>query len=165
MTESGAYDFARPDGIEMSIVHNSLSDERTFVHDTMLCVYNEMLYMAWYSCPSGEIVDDTRIICRNSADNGKTWSEPSVIAYDDGRYGEARHYVPVSFLVCQGELYAIVSSMTRHDRPVSTGLYKHFQNGDREAWEYVTDIISEDNDISLIVNNNALLLPNGNYII
>ena len=58
MTESGSYDFARPYGIEMSIVHNSLSDERTFVHDTMLCVYNEMIYMAWYSCPSGEIVDD-----------------------------------------------------------------------------------------------------------
>lgn len=55
--ENGTYDFALVDGIEMSIVHNSLSEERTFVHDTMLCIHNGMIYMAWYSCPIGEIVD------------------------------------------------------------------------------------------------------------
>jgi len=158
------FDFPKIDTCEMTVVHNSFFEERKFVHDTMMCVYHEKIYMAWYSCPRGEIADDTMIIGKTSSDNGKSWSEPFIIASDDGSRGAVRHYVPVCFAIDKGRLYAIISEMTRHDRPVSTGLYRMDNKKGTESWEYVTDIISEKDNVSLIVNNNVLSLPNGGYI-
>lgn len=160
----GTYDFPKLDTNEMTVVHNSFSEERKFVHDTMMCVYNGKIYMAWYSCPKDEIADDTMIVGKSSSDNGMSWSEPFIIAKNDGRRGEVRHYVPVSFAIDQGTLYAIVSEMTQHDRPVCTALYRMENKNGTESWECVTHIVSEEDNISLIVNNNVIPLPNGGYI-
>lgn len=161
----GTFAYPRIPGTTMAVVHNGHREEWSFLHDTMMCVYNGSIYMAWYTCPRGEIADETLIMGRKSEDNGASWSEPFVIVRDDGSHGAPRHYVPVSFLVHQGMLYAIVSEMTAHDRPVQTKLYRMIREQDEERWEYAATLISEADNLSLIVNNNAVALPDGRLLL
>lgn len=152
-----------PKDNQMTVVHNSYREERTFVHDTMMYAFHGKIYMAWYSCPQSEIADDTMLIGRSSSDNGKTWSAPFVIARDEGKDGEPRHFVPVSFWEYKDTLYAFVSKMTRHDRPVSVSVYRLLE--ETTEWEYQQDLISEADDLSLILNHNALPQPDGSFLI
>jgi len=142
-----------PLGCHISVIHDSREDDRKFLHDTAIVEYNGALITAWYSCPDKEISENTAIVGRKSLDGGKSWQEPFVIVRDDGSEDGIRHFVPLSFLKRDGSLFAIISKMISHDRPVSVGLYKLI-NFDTDEWEWVTDVFSESDGLSVIVNGN-----------
>lgn len=165
LVNNQTYNFPFPSNHTSGIIHDSKMETRSFLHDTMMVSYQNRIYMAWYSNPRAEIEDDTKIIGRWTEDGGISWADPFVIAQDDGQSEQAYHYVPVSFLVKDDILYAIITKMTRHDRPVTVGLYQLVYQDGHEQWIYLQDVISESDNISFIANHNAILLPNGNYII
>ena len=100
-------------GMRVQIVERA-SDEFPFLHDTMIAPLGGRLFMAWYSCTEAEIVGRTVIRGRWSSDNGRTWSAPEILCED----AEGRHMVPVTFSEYEGEIWAYVTQMSAHDRPV-----------------------------------------------
>lgn len=104
-----------PTGIKVSIVHKA-DDQFPFLHDTMVTCAAGKLLMAWYNCSEAEIVGRTIIRGCWSEDFGETWSSPEIIAEDTS--GSGLHYVPVTFQEYAGKVYAYVTAMKSHDRPV-----------------------------------------------
>lgn len=91
------------------MVHRSVSDNYRFLHDAAIVEHKNVLYAAWYNCPSGEMQETSLIRGRRSKDAGLTWSDVEVIASDKEQKGIM--YVPVNFLSSKGVLYAFVSNM------------------------------------------------------
>jgi hypothetical protein len=98
-----------PAGTTDVMVHRAGSDSLSFLHDAAIVAHNNVLFAAWYNCPSGEMEGASLIRGRRSADGGLTWSEPEVIASDQEKKGIM--YVPVTFLSWKGALYAFVANM------------------------------------------------------
>lgn len=100
--------------LRAQIVHRA-DREFPFLHDTMVAQLGGRLLMAWYNCSEDEIVGRTVIRGRWSQDGGATWLEPEIIC-EDAR--EGCHMVPVTFSEYDGQIWAYVTRMTAHDRPV-----------------------------------------------
>lgn len=96
------------------IIHRA-DAEFPFLHDTMVAPLNGRLLAAWYNCSEDEIVGRTVIRGRWSDDGGQTWSAPEIICEDEQ---EHRHMVPVTFSEQNGEVWAYVTKMSAHDRPM-----------------------------------------------
>ena len=159
ITDTSLYPF--PKGCKSRIIHDTTGTGRAFLHDTAVTFYKDELFVSWYSCPAGEIQGDSSIVGRASVDNGKNWSELFTIV-SSATNSSAKHFVPVSFINHEDGLFAIVSKMTAHDRPFAVELYK-FDEKER-AWFAVKEIFSLEDDLSLIVNGNAVLAKNGNFV-
>ena len=134
------------------VVHRPGGDAYGFLHDGAVVHHEGLLHAAWYNCPSGEIVGESVIRERTSADGGRTWSEPRVIAQDVDRRGV--FYVPVQFLSHHGRLYAFVSTMTGHDQVTGCEAFLMGDDGWRPAGR-----IAE----GLLPNCAPVLLPDGNH--
>jgi hypothetical protein len=91
------------------MVHRAGSDNYNFLHDAAIVEHKNILYAAWYNCPSGEMQGSSLIRGRRSKDNGLTWSDIEIIANDKEKKGIM--YVPVTFLSHKGVLYAFISNM------------------------------------------------------
>ena len=104
----------RNPALQAQIVHRA-DREFPFLHDTMVVQLGGRLLTAWYNCSEDEIVGRTVIRGRWSQDGGATWSAPEIICEDDR---EGYHMVPVTFSEYDGQIWAYVTRMTAHDRPV-----------------------------------------------
>lgn len=113
-------------GIRKSIIHYA-DETYQFLHDTMIVCFKNRLLCAWYNCTENEIVGDTVIRGRWSADNGVTWGEPEIIAQAKKQSGF--HMVPAAFAQVDDELYAFITEMSSHDRPV--GFYTYRYEGEK----------------------------------
>lgn len=111
-----------PEGIERRIVHRA-DEEYPFLHDTMIAILRGRLLCAWYNCSENEIVGKTVIRGRWSDDGGKTWGEPEVIAQAEADTGI--HMVPAVFAEEAGDVYAYITEMSAHDRPVGYSVYRY----------------------------------------
>jgi hypothetical protein len=98
-----------PKGAVDIIVHRAGSDNYGFLHDAAIVEHKNVLYAAWYNCPSGEMEEISLIRGRRSIDKGLNWSEIEVVASDKKMKGIM--YVPISFISNKGILYAFVSNM------------------------------------------------------
>lgn len=96
-----------------TVVHRAGADRYSFLHDTAVVAHGGELIAAWYNCPDGEIVGESVIRGRRSADGGATWSDPEVIAADTR--GRGIFYVPVVLQSHGGSLLAYVGNMVGHD--------------------------------------------------
>jgi hypothetical protein len=115
-------DIAFPDAIEHGRV-DTVDDAYRFLHDPAVAVHEDVMFAAWYNCPQKEIVGESLIRCRRSADGGRTWSDREVVAADRDRRGI--HYVPVQLLSHSGGLYAFVGKMEGgHDQIKTCALYR-----------------------------------------
>ncbi|MBR5519623.1 MAG: exo-alpha-sialidase [Clostridia bacterium] len=106
------------------IVHRA-DAEFPFLHDTMIAHLGGRLLLAWYNCTEDEIAGRTVIRGRWSDDGGKTWGESEIICEDTEN---GLHMVPVTFTEYNGEIWAYVTQMTGHDRPVGY-VCVHYENG------------------------------------
>lgn len=125
-------DLVYPAGIEHTVVHRAGRDKYRFLHDCAIVAHNGVLFAAWYNCPEGEIVGESLIRGRRSADDGSTWSDVEVIAADGD--GKGVFYVPVQFLSTGDDLFAYVSTMTGHDLVVSCEAFKLGASGALSDW-------------------------------
>ncbi|MDO4426026.1 MAG: hypothetical protein Q4D17_09715 [Planctomycetia bacterium] len=74
-----------PAGIEHQIVENGLTDNYRFLHDCTICVFKNEIFTAWYACPAGEMIGESRIRGRHSSDGGKTWSDQETLVWDEAK--------------------------------------------------------------------------------
>lgn len=95
------------------VVHRAGADEYNFLHDCAIVEHKGELFAAWYNCPEKEIEDASVIRTRRSADEGISWSDPSLVIGDSS--DPKNLYAPVVFLSHGGHLYAFVSHMVGHD--------------------------------------------------
>lgn len=142
------------DCIEKIMVQDHAKDSIKFLHDSCVTVFNNRIYVAWYNSTEGEIVGKTFIRCRYSPDEGKTWSEPFVIVED--KANEGCHYVPVNLFSQDDTLFALITKMVSHDRPLSYDLYRMRD----DKWEFAGNVSD-----AFISNTAPILMNNGNYII
>ena len=98
-----------PAGVVDNMIHRAGSDNYSFLHDAAIVEHKNVLYAAWYNCPSGEMEGMSLIRGRRSTDHGLTWSGTEVIASDKKKRGNM--YVPVTFFSWQGVLYAFISNI------------------------------------------------------
>ncbi len=98
-----------PKGCVDVMIHRADSDGYNFLHDAAIVEHKNILYAAWYNCPSGEMQESSLIRGRISTDYGVTWSDVEIIASDKEKKGIM--YVPVVFLSHKGILYAFISNM------------------------------------------------------
>lgn len=110
-----------PSGMRRQIIHRA-DETYPFLHDTMITALHGRLLCAWYNCSENEIVGKTVIRGRWSDDHGESWSEPQVIAQADA--GSGLHMVPAIFSE-EGGIYAYITEMCAHDRPVGYGVYQY----------------------------------------
>lgn len=104
-----------PEGLTARIVHRA-DQAFPFLHDTVIVPLDGRLFMAWYNCSENEIVGRTLIRGRWSEDGAQSWSEPQVVAED--RMPQHLHCVPATFEQCEEGIFAYVTLMSAHDRPV-----------------------------------------------
>jgi hypothetical protein len=105
-------ELAYPDAA-VDVVVNRADPEYQFLHDNAVAWYGDTLFAAWYNCPKGEIQDSSCIRARRSRDNGRSWSDPEIVAAD--RQSKGIFYVPVALFSHEGQLSAFVSTMVGHD--------------------------------------------------
>ena len=106
----------RPAGARDCLVHRAGKDAYAFLHDPAIVAHRDLLLAAWYNCPSREIEDESLIRGRLSRDGGRTWGPVETLASDTEDRG--LFYVPAVFCSHQETLYAFVTVMTGHDRPL-----------------------------------------------
>lgn len=111
-----------PAGMKHRIIHRA-DEEYPFLHDTMIAELDGKLLCAWYNCSENEIVGKTVIRGRWSDDHGESWSAPQMIAQADA--GSGIHMVPAIFSEEAGGIYAYITEMSAHDRPVGYGVYRY----------------------------------------
>ncbi|VAX20756.1 hypothetical protein MNBD_IGNAVI01-2412 [hydrothermal vent metagenome] len=102
-------DMSYPKGVVDIMVHRSETDNYNFLHDAAIVEHKNILFAAWYNCPSREMQESSIIRGRRSTDYGLTWSDVEIIASDKEKKGIM--YVPVVFLSHKGILYAFISNM------------------------------------------------------
>jgi hypothetical protein len=102
------------------------------LHDAAIIEHKNVLFAAWYNCPSGEMEETSLIRGRRSCDFGLTWSDIEVVASDKELKGIM--YVPASFLSSKGVLYAFVSNMEGGPDLV-TRCEVFILNEDEDAWK------------------------------
>jgi hypothetical protein len=83
-------ELAFPEGMTHTVIERSDTDRYKFLHDPAIAAHKGVLFAAWYNCPEKEMVGESLIRARRSADGGRTWSAPEVIASD--RAGEGVLY-------------------------------------------------------------------------
>lgn len=144
-----------PEGIRYAMVETNSADHK-FLHDPAIIHHRGELIAAWYSCPEGEIVDESSIRARRSHDDGLTWSDIEVIAEDKSKSG--LFYVPVQLLSYSDSLYAFIGTMTGHDRIVNTQLYQYDEQVKR--WEEKGELAP-----LFLPNCTPMKMGNGNWIL
>ncbi|MDL2229961.1 glycoside hydrolase, partial [Treponema sp. OttesenSCG-928-L16] len=148
------YELKDPKGLEKIMVQDGRIDEIAFLHDSSLIKAGNRLIVGWYNSTVAEIVGESMIRGRVSYDDGNTWSDPVLIIYDEKK---ELHCVPVDFFEKDGKIYAFVSKMTSHDRPVSYDLYQLDEN--------CSGIFIHSFPYAFIPNAAPLCMDNGNYLI
>ncbi len=126
------------------------SEKFPFLHDTSVTVLGGRLFAAWYQCTAGEIEGITQIAGTWSDDGGETWSEVEIVA-EDSRY----HCVPAAFYETDDGIFAIVTRMTAHDRPVDV-VELRYADG---AW-----IPYRTHNIRFLFNTNPVRYLDGTWI-
>nr|HML45214.1 exo-alpha-sialidase [Clostridia bacterium] len=143
-----------PQGIGRHMVQDGRTDEIKFLHDTAVVTHQGRLLVAWYNSTVAEIVGRSMIRGRWSEDGGCSWGPVFTLSEDDG---QGLHHVPVDLISHQGTLYALISKMKSHDRPVSFDLHRMEADG---SWHFVRQIAG-----SFIANTPPLPLRDGRHII
>ncbi len=134
----------------------SLPDEEYgFLHEAAIMAYHGKLFAAWYNCPKTELAGETPIRFTTSADGGKTWSAPKVVATD--KTGKIL-YCPPIFHVEDGKLYMMLNQMVAPDHMHSLDLYLYEEEKDafRELWS---------RPIPFKLNTNVCTMDNGKLIL
>ncbi len=152
--KDGAYPAAhqKPEGMQVKIIHRA-DEAYPFLHDTMIAEFEGRLLCAWYNCSESEIVGHTVIRGRWSSDHGQTFTAPEVIAALPRESG--LHMVPAVFSKEAGGLYAYITEMSAHDRPVGYATYRYRQG----AWEKIAH-----SDTPALFNTQPVSLPNGTLL-
>lgn len=102
-------ELAYPKGATDIIVHRAGADGYDFLHDCAIVEHKGTLLTGWYNCPRGEMVGESVIRGRRSADGGRTWSDVEMIAADREKRGIM--YVPVALVSHGGTLHAFITNM------------------------------------------------------
>ena len=141
-----------PEGMKRQVIHRA-DDAYPFLHDTMIASLNGRLLCAWYNCSENEIVGDTVIRGRWSDDDGKTWGDLEIIA--SAGAGSGIHMVPAVFSEEEGEIFAYITEMSAHDRPVGYGVYQYRD----AAWVQIGHV-----DEPVLFNAQPVRLSDGQWI-
>jgi len=139
----------KPDGMTAVCVRRA-SETFPFLHDTSVTSLGGRLFAAWYQCTAGEIEGITQIAGTWSDDGGETWSEAEVVI-GDGTY----HCVPAVFYETEEGIFALVTLMTAHDRPVKV-VELTYTSG---QWERVRE-----HDIRFLFNTTPVRMNDGRWI-
>ncbi len=92
----------------------------SFVHEAAVIEFHGTLFASWYNCPKIELLGDTPIRERRSADGGKTWSEVKIIERDETG---TILYCPPVYGICDDKLYLFLNEMVSADHIHSLNLY------------------------------------------
>ena len=141
-----------PTGMKTSIPYRGTEDF-PFLHDTMVSILGERLLCAWYACSENEIVGKTLIRGMWSKDHGETWGPIETIA--EAEPGSGLHMVPAVFYEDHGQILALVTTMSAHDRPTGYVCLEYIDG----KWTR----LYEKQDLVLF-NTNPVALPDGTWI-
>ncbi len=139
----------KPEGMTAVCVRRA-SEKFPFLHDTSVNLLGDRLFAAWYQCTAGEIEGITQIAGTWSEDGGATWSEAEIVAEDS-----AYHCVPAAFYENDEGIFALVTRMTAHDRPVDV-LELRYSDGKWTTYRV--------HDIRFLFNTNPVRYLDGMWI-
>ncbi len=104
------------------------SEKYPFLHECAIIKFGSKLFAAWYNNEKEELQGRTPIRFSTSEDDGKTWSEPKIVAYDES--GDILFCPPI-FGVSDGKLYMMLNQMVSADHIHSLDLYLYNDTEDR----------------------------------
>lgn len=152
-----AEEISFPEGIEYRIVENGLTDSYRFLHDTAISVFQNEIFTAWYACPVGEMIGDSRIRGRRSTDDGKTWSELETLVWDEK--GENKMFVPAQFFPFGNDLFLLVGVM-EGGPDLITACYLYRFSAETGKWTKCAEIADR-----FLPLGAPIRLENGNWLI
>lgn len=122
-----------------------------FLHEAAVTFFEGRLFAAWYNCPETELEGRSAIRFSESADGGKTWTEPKTVA--DDASGSILYCPPV-FGEEDGKLYLFLNEMVAADRMHALDLYVYDEASDAFSlfWS---------RPLPFKLNTNAVTLANG----
>lgn len=129
--------------------------EYTFLHEAAIIEYHGILFASWYNCPVLELQGHTPIRGCRSADGGKTWSEPEIIAEAPG---SDILYCPPVYGICDDKLYLLLNQMVAPDHIHSLDLY--ILNQETDHFELLWS-----RPVPFKLNTNVYQLPNGKLML
>ena len=126
-----------------------------FLHEAAVAGFGGRLFASWYTCPVYELSGYTPIRESRSADGGKTWSEPRVIADDPS---ERILFCPPVYAEENGKFYLFLNQMVSPDHIHALDLYRLDPAEDRfvRLWS---------RPLPFKLNTNAVRLSSGRLIL
>ena len=143
-------------GFSYLSVHDPSEEFGQFLHEAAIIEYEGVLYASWYNCKDKELVGYTPIVGRRSYDNGKTWTNPEIIAEDRS---EKILYCPPVYGICDGRLYMFINQMVSADHMHSLDLYVLNKKTDRFELLWSRPIPFKLNTNVVRLTNGKLILP------
>lgn len=131
------------------------SEEYQFLNEAAIIQYHGVLFAAWYNCRRLELQGRTPIRFVRSFDQGRTWTEPRVVA--DEPQGVIMHCPPV-FGICEDKLYMMLNEMVGLDYVHSMDLYLY--NEEAEQFEQLWT-----RSVPFKLNTNVYQLPDGRLML
>jgi len=130
-------------------------DEYAFLHEATVIEYHGRVFASWYNNTKHELHGRTPIRFATSDDNGKTWSEPEIVADDES--GNILFCPPV-FGIDDDTLYLFLNQMVSADHIHSLDLYKYNETENRFELLWSRPIPFKLNTNVYKLNNGKLML-------
>ena len=130
-------------------------DEFGFLHEAAIIEYHDKLFAAWYNNQAIELQGRTPIRFSISDDEGKTWSQPEIVA--DDKSGEILFCPPV-FCVDDDTLYMFMNRMVAPDHIHSLDLYKYNEKENRFDMLWSRPVPFKLNTNTYTLNNGKLMI-------
>jgi len=131
------------------------TEEWQFLHEAAVIEHKGLLYVAWYNNPERELNGRTPIRWSTSEDEGKTWTDPKVLADDESA---KILYCPPVFGVEDGKLYMFINEMVSADHMHALDLY--VLNEEKAEFERLWS-----RPIPFKLNTNVYRLSNGKLML
>ncbi len=131
------------------------NEEFSFLHEAAIIKFEGKLFAAWYNNQKLELNGRTPIRFSTSIDNGKSWTEPKIVA--DDKSGKILYCPPV-FGIQDGKLYMFLNQMVKPDYMHSLDLYIYDKAEDNFKMLWTRPIPFK-------LNTNVYTLPSGKLML
>ena len=127
-----------------------------FLHEAAVTRSGDALFASYYNCPERELTGRTPIREQRSADGGKSWSAPAVVADADDPTGRILFCPPV-YGEEAGRRYLFLNEMVAPDHIHALSLYRAKADGTYEKlWR---------KPVPFKLNTNVFRLPDGKQML
>ena len=132
------------------------SEKYTFLHESAVIVFHDVLFAAWYNNEETELDGKTPIRFARSFDGGKTWTLPEIVTIDS--MGSILFCPPI-FGICKDKLYMMLNQMVAPDCMHTLDLYLYDEVSEKFGFLWSRPIPFKLNTNVYKLDNGKLLLP------